>query len=748
MFNVHQKQARHGNRWQKLLEIGIALTQEKDYDRLLEMVLISAKELTNADGGTLFTITPENKLHFEIVRTDSLKLSSGELKLQWGGTDKKGEVLLPDIPLQDEKGQPNIRKVSVYAYTHKCTVNVHDVYKTDLFDFSGPKEFDLKTGYHSKSILAVPLKNRRQEVVGILQLLNAKDESTGEFIAFNKDDEEIVEYFASLAAVAMTNYKLVEQVQGMYHSLEKVLNIGVALSAERDHDRLLEMILENAKELTNADGGTLYTLKDGKLHFEIVRTESLKLKWGGTTKQADVNATFPDIVLYNEENKPNDHMVVVYAVLNNVTVNIEDAYSTENFDFTGTRAFDLKTGYRSKSFLTVPLKNHEEEIIGVLQLLNAQNAETGEVIAFSESDQRLVESFASQAAIAMTNENLILELRKLFESLIHVLADAIDEKSPITGRHCKRVPIIADLLAKAVSETNEGVYRSTTFSAAELYELNIAALLHDCGKVVTPVHVVEKSKKLETIIDRIDLLDSRLEILRRDALIKALEGKLNLLLEKQPDLAHQYEAEFSQIDEMKNLEVLNIKKDRDFLHSCNKGMESMSSDSQSKLREMALKPWEDSDQNVQSLLSEDELKNLLILKGTLTEEERKIIQYHVVMTMRMLKEIPYPKYLRDVPEIAGKHHERMDGKGYPLGITGDQMSTRARILAIADIFEALTAPDRPYKECMPLSVALNILEKMKNEGHIDPDLYDIFVRQKVYLKYAKEHLKPEQIDIE
>lgn len=502
-------------------------------------------------------------------------------------------------------------------------------------------------------------------------------------------------------------------------TLKKLTEIGTALSAERDKQKLLQKILEGAKELTFADGGTLYTVTpEKKLRFEIVRTDSLGISWERTSGE---KTEFPDISLFTEDGKPNDKTVVASAVNHDKTINIADVYEEKGFDFSGTKKFDQGTGYRSRSFLTVPLKNHEGDIIGVLQLLNARTCE-----AFTKEDQELVESLASQAAVAMTTQKLIEELRFMFESLTRVIAEAIDEKSPITGKHCKRVPIIAQMLAEAVNEVKEGPLTEVKFTKEDLYELDIAALLHDCGKVTTPVHVVEKGKKLETIIDRIVLVNTRFEIIRRDMKIKQLAGEIS-------------EKEYADI-------ITLLKKEEEFVHGANLGKEFMSPEDLEEIKKIASRTWMDWNGEIRPLLTEDEVKNLSIVKGTLTDEERQIIQNHVVMTIRMLEKIPYPKYLRAVPEIAGSHHERIDGKGYPLGLKGEMMSERAKILAIADIFEALTAPDRPYKDVMTLGRAIKILTSMRDEGHIDRDLWDVFLNKKVYLRYANIYLLPEQLD--
>ncbi|MDQ1316349.1 MAG: hypothetical protein QG662_2458, partial [Pseudomonadota bacterium] len=306
--------------------------------------------------------------------------------------------------------------------------------------------------------------------------------------------------------------------------IEKLNQIGIALSAEKDTPRLLEMILLGAKEITNADGGTLYSVQEnGTVKMEIVRTDSLQFAMGGASGK---EIPFPPIPLRDQHGNGNHNMVVTYAVLNGCTVNIPDAYNAQGFDFSGTRAFDRSTGYRSTSFLTVPLKNHEGDIIGALQLLNAQDDQTGAVIPFSEESQMLAESLASQAAIALTNRLLIDDLKTLLESLIQLVATAIDEKSPHTGGHCKRVPVLTLLLADAAHRDGSAPFAHFSMTEAQRYELSIAAWLHDCGKITTPEYVVDKATKLETLHDRIHTVDARFEVLRRDAEIAMLKKRL------------------------------------------------------------------------------------------------------------------------------------------------------------------------------------------------------------------------------
>ena len=516
----------------------------------------------------------------------------------------------------------------------------------------------------------------------------------------------------------------------LFERLEQLNQIGVALSKETDINRLLEAILVAAQRITHADGGTLYRMTEERtLKFEIMRNDTLGIAMGGTT---GTPIPFYPLHLFDKEEKPITSMVAAYAVHHDKSVNIADAYTEEGFDFSGTKNFDKKTGYRSQSFLTVPMKNHENEIIGVLQLLNAKDTATGTVTNFSKEDQQLAESLASQAAIALTNRLLINHLENLFESFISLINTAIDDKSPYTAGHCARVPQLTMLLAEAVNNVKVGPLRAFQMTDKDRYELKIAGLLHDCGKVTTPVHVVDKATKLETIFDRIALIDTRFEVVRRDIEIAALKARLA----GDAAVAAQCEERLAGIED-----------DRAFLRRCNVGGEFMNQADQDRVRGISTKyRWKDVEGKDADFLSEDELENLTIRAGTLTTAERQIINHHIEVTIQMLEALPWPKHLKNVPEYAGGHHERMDGKGYPRGLTREQMSVQARCMGIADIFEALTAKDRPYKKGKTLSESLEILGKFKLGGHIDPDLFDVFLWEKVYLKYAQQFMDAHQID--
>jgi HD-GYP domain-containing protein (c-di-GMP phosphodiesterase class II) len=501
---------------------------------------------------------------------------------------------------------------------------------------------------------------------------------------------------------------------------EELYRIGVELSAEKNRHRLVERILIAAKQFSQADGGTLYLVDEdaGELRFTLVRTDSLGLAYGGAGQPPP---SMPPVPLYREDNaSPNLSNVVSRCFHEKSSVNIVDAYEVDGYDFSGTKAFDARTGYRSKSFLTIPMLNADERVIGVLQLINCLSLR-GEVLPFSSATQEAVEALAFQAAIALDNQMLLEQQKKLLESFIKLIAAAIDAKSPYTGGHCRRVPALTEMLAEAVCGQQTGAFADFDLTEEEWYELHIAGWLHDCGKITTPVHVMDKATKLEAIFDRIELLRTRLAVLRQQVL-------------QSTDVAER-QARLNDIGEAMA-----------FLERVNRGGEFLADEDAQRIRELATWTWEDAAGRSRPLLDEEEQAQLSIRKGTLTEDERLVINGHMVETIRMLQALPFPPNLRRVPEYAGGHHERMDGQGYPKGLYAGDMSIPARIMAIADVFEALTASDRPYKPGMPLSQAMDIMGRMKRNNHLDPALFDVFVTSGVYRRYAEQFLRPEQLD--
>jgi HD-GYP domain-containing protein (c-di-GMP phosphodiesterase class II) len=513
--------------------------------------------------------------------------------------------------------------------------------------------------------------------------------------------------------------------------LELVQRISVALSAERNRDRLIELILVEAKTLCGADGGTLYLrTEQDTLRFAMLRNDSLGMALGGTTgKTVDL----PEIPLLDPDTKqPLTKHVAGYCAVHKRTINIPDAYHTSGFDFSGTLAFDQRNHYRSKSFLTIPMVNNEDRVIGVLQLINARDPQTGAIVAFDDGHEQVVSALSSQAAIALDNQQLLAQQRELLESFIQAIASAIDEKSHHTGAHCERVPVLTLLIAQAVIDETEGPLKDFTLTEDEFYELKIAAWMHDCGKVTTPVHVIDKGTKLETITDRIHMLRTRYELLKRDAELLHLRRVL-----AGAELADS-EAEFRAI-------VAGLNDEFALLERVNQGRATLTADERTRIEAIASRSYLET--GVQRpLLSEDEVKNLCIVHGTLTADERVIINRHIVQTIRTLEALPFPRHLARVPEYAGGHHERMDGAGYPRGVYAGDMSIPARIMAIADVFEALTAQDRPYKRGLSLCEAMRVMGNMKRDNHLDPDLFDVFVRSGVYRKFGERYLPPALLD--
>ena len=577
------------------------------------------------------------------------------------------------------------------------------------------------------------------------------------------------------------------QMSSEQASFKRLIDIGIALSAEKDTNRLMERILLEAKDMGNADGGTLYIrTKNDELKFEIVRTDSLGIAQGGTT---GIEVTLPPVAMYDENNQPNNQNNVTYSALTGKTINIADAYDSDEFDFSGTKKFDEGTGYRSKSLLSVPLKNNVNDVIGVLQLLNSQDPETGEVVPFSAEIQPLIEALASQAAVALDNAILIESQKNLLESFIELMASAVDAKSPYTGGHCQRVPELTEMLTRAVCGWQEAPFADFDLNEEEWYELHIGAWLHDCGKVTTPEYVVDKATKLETITDRIHEIRTRFEVIKREAVIacqeKIIEGG------DADELRKELEGRLAQIDD-----------DYSFIANCNVGGEFMADELVERMQQIAKTKWtrtlddrigiarEELDRKkreparelpceedlladrVDHIFEHDtlvhsadpdnrygfkvdvpehkfnkgEIYNLSISRGTLTAEERFKINDHIVQTIVMLESLPFPKHLEQIPEIAGGHHEKMDGTGYPKRLNGSQMSIPARIMAIADVFEALTAADRPYKSAKTLTASIKIMSFMVKDAHLDGDLFRLFLESGVYMEYAEKYLLPSQID--
>jgi len=491
-------------------------------------------------------------------------------------------------------------------------------------------------------------------------------------------------------------------------------------------DRLLERILLEAKALCRADGGTVYvSTDDEQLRFAILRNDTMDLVQGGTT---GVEIPLPMLPLRDARGKQNLSNVATVAANLLISVNVPDTYESEEYDFSGTRAFDRSAGYRTTSVLTIPMVDERKALLGVLQLINARDDENT-VTSFTAEQQRAVEALSRQAAIALENQLLHQQQKVLLESFIKMIAAAIDSKSPYTGGHCERVPILLEMLTEKVISQDQGPFADFALTEDEWYELRIAGWLHDCGKVITPVHVMDKATKLERIWDRIGVIRTRVEVMQRDIILDAVRDGTPFL-----------EAEEKTREQRALLDEALV-----FIERVNYGGEYLPEADKERLAELAKMTYMEGGK-LRPFLDEEELENLCISRGTLTQAERVVINGHMVHTIQMLEALPFPQHMQRVPEYAGGHHEKMDGKGYPRGLYAGDMSIPARLLAIADVFEALTSLDRPYKKPKKLSEAMRIMGFMKKDGHLDAELMDLFVREGVYLDYAHRYMPAELID--
>ena len=556
--------------------------------------------------------------------------------------------------------------------------------------------------------------------------------------------------------------------------LASLVENGLLLSREKDRNVLLRQILFGGRDIANCAAGTLFLKTENDTLAFTMRTNS------------NVLPAF-ELPLYEPDGSPNERFVVTHAVLHNQTIIIDDVYTETRFDLTGTKKFSEESGFRTVSMLTVPLSPRDGEVIGALQLMNALDEVTGEVVAFPPEIMGFIQAMASQSAVALENQTLLEAQKVLINSLIKLVAGAIDAKSAYTGGHCERVPELAVMLAEEATKVAHGPLADFAFKTEEEWdEFRVGAWLHDCGKVTTPEYVVDKATKLETIYNRIHEVRMRFEVLLRDAAIVRLEATASGVA------AVDAGAIYSE----RKRQLLD---DFAFIAECNVGGEFMAPEKVERLHRIGAQCWMrnfddrlglsheeikrydsmpvDALPAVEQLLSDKshhivqrgasaaldprhgfkvkvpenlynfgELYNLSIARGTLTEEERFKINDHIIQTIVMLDGLPLPKHLKRVPEYAGTHHETLIGNGYPRKLTLDQLSVPSRIMAIADIFEALTASDRPYKKAKSLSESVKILSFFKKDQHVDPDLFDLFLTSGVYKRYGERYLQPEQLD--
>jgi len=476
------------------------------------------------------------------------------------------------------------------------------------------------------------------------------------------------------------------------HQMKQFLKICLALSAERDREKLLSMILDTAMDITNCDAGTLYLLEEDGLHFCRMVTRSQHIRQGG---HADP-ITLPPVPL-------EPAYICAWAVLENQAINVPDVHHDSRFDFSGSARYDAMTGYHTDTMLVVPLANDKGELIGAMQLINAIGAD-GTVIPFSRNVELLVSAVASQTAISLTNMRYAEQITALLDSLVGALSAAIDRRTPYNANHTRNMVRYGEAFLNWLDKADT----SWKFSADDRRAFLMSVWLHDVGKLVVPLEVMDKESRLGPALERVENRFASMLLLDRIAL---LEGRLT-------------EEAYQAAVEEKNaaLELIRRVNKAGFLPD----------DTLARVQALAGRTYVDAGGCEQPWVTPEELAQLSVRKGTLTAAERSVMESHVVMTSSILETVAFPKAYAAVPLWAGAHHELLNGKGYPRHLSGGDIPREVRLLTILDVFDALTAKDRPYKPGMPVERALNILHSMAEEGGLDGEILALFEQSKAW----------------
>lgn len=515
--------------------------------------------------------------------------------------------------------------------------------------------------------------------------------------------------------------------------ISQLTRIGQALSGETELNKIFDMILDEGISFTRADAATIYRVsEDSKfLEFEIVYNATMKMRQGGSHGPVG----WPAVPLYDDEGNPKLNHIVTSVYHTGQGNCFDDVYEAEGFDISGTIATDKRTNYRCKSMLTIPLKDHEDTVLGVIQFINAMDNGNA-IVSFNDEHKAMLTSLASQAAIALSNRHLIDSLENLLMQFMRSIAAAIERKSKYSSAHITRVAQLTDIIAAKINESKTGPLGEVSFSETELKELSMAGWMHDIGKIITPEYVMDKSTKLERIIDGIELVKERISKLI--TLFKYLHLKLN-----ENEYKNFVQSTFKR-DDIEDVGAY-LTAEWEFIAKLNAGGEFVPDESIARMLALAEIDFTYEDLHY-FILDEEDKKNLQIRRGTLNPDELKVMQAHVSVTWEMLSELSFPKKYQNVAFYAATHHETLNGKGYPKGLTKEELPIQSRIIAIADIFEALTSADRPYKTPKTLSESLNIMGFMAKDGHLDKDLLDFFLDTGVHLEFARVHMDAQYID--
>lgn len=479
-------------------------------------------------------------------------------------------------------------------------------------------------------------------------------------------------------------------MQLSYTDFMNIMNIGVELTTQKDKDRLLHSILEKGMEITHCDASTLYLYEEDKLKFKIMKTLSQNISRGENGEAIHDMPPVPFV----EQN------VCAYTAINHKIVNIPDVYNSEQFDFSGPKNYDKLTGYRTKSMLVIPLENSENELIGVLQMINAKD-ENGAIVPFEQQDEVIIRSLGSLAAITLTNIQYVTEIKSQLHSFVEAFATAVDQRTPYNGWHTRNMAQIVLLLAGKINEKHMQQHGCVYFNDSHLEKLELAALLHDIGKMVTPRDIMNRATRLEK---NIKLVEGRFELLEEYCETDYLKGKLT---------KQEYDEKCTEL----KYTLLFVKKINEAY--------SLTLEEYDRIQNIAAQKYKKENGDEISYLTEEERDCLSIWKGNLTPSARKVMQEHVEYTSKILEKVHFNKNYKDIRIWTGQHHEFLDGTGYPNQKKGDEIPIESRILVISDIYEALTASDRPYKKSMSQGEAIKVLKEMAKAGKLDSGLVEL-----------------------
>jgi len=726
---------------------GMIKTEPYVFDALQEAGVTYSKKI-NSQKGTVLSVDITLSTLSQLLKNQNLPKGSSAFLYKKDGTllgsfnqlsknqhPKNIQEVLPNQIIQNNKVIDQNKQVNLtidskeyIKYTKKIGLdNLSDDYLTIISPLDPIMRPFIEDIYNTIfisliiGIVLIAIFTYYSTRVLVDPLLQLKEENNK---IKNKDYDNI----KAVSSIFFEIFELSNAFLGMVKSIkektlnnEKLIDIAYKISSEDNYDVLLEKVLLGAKDLSHADGGTLYIFneEESTLEYKMVLNTSLNISLDN-----DSVKNWPKVRLYDEEGDPNKRNISAMSALEDRLICIDDIYNSDDYEFAGVKTFDRQNNYKTTSMLVIPIKDRDGDLVGVIQLIN--KVVEGEQLPFNEADKALIRSMASISSMVLHNRKLVQDLENMLYGLISSIGTALGEKSGYTGKHVDKVAELTLLIANAIND-DDTVFKDVNFSKEYIEELTLAAWLHDIGKITTPEYVVDKATRLETIYDRLGFVAAKIEIAKRDIKLKLLENKIDEQTSK---------------DMIKTLE-----EDLEFIATLNKGGEFMSSENQSRLDEILDREDIFINNERVKILSENEYYNLSIKKGTLTDEEREVINNHVLVSYEMLKKVNFPKKLSNVAILAGSHHKTVDGKGYAhKDIIDLQMSIGDKILAVADIFEALSAHDRPYRGANKLSEIVKILSFMIKDKHIDEQIVKFFIEKGVYQEYADKYFLEDQMD--